>query len=157
NLRVLGRNLPDAKPFKGEKVLDLALDALDVAFDAPKDPLSLSRFPFLVHPSSPAASLRGWQARPKKLERAINPATPLLRDAPVTVEKAHNDSADRAQPLALPTVVCGRFDRPGDSDWYSFTAKAGEQVRVDLFCERLDSPGDPYVIVSDDKGRELTQ
>src|SRR5262249_3142688 len=67
-VRVLGRNLPNAKPFDGEKVLDLALDALDLTFDAPKDALSLSRFPFLVHPSAPAASLRGWQAWHKKLE-----------------------------------------------------------------------------------------
>jgi hypothetical protein len=73
------------------------------------------------------------------------------------VEKEPNDSAPRAQPITLPTVLCGRFDRPGDADWYSFTAKAGEQVRIDLLCERLDLPGDPYVIIQDDKGRELAQ
>src|SRR5262249_29831644 len=86
-LSVLSRNLPGSQPFDGEKVLGLALDALEVTFDAPKDALALGRFPFLVHPSSPAAALRGWQAWPKKLEAAINPATLLLSEDPVTVEK----------------------------------------------------------------------
>jgi hypothetical protein len=75
----------------------------------------------------------------------------------VTVEKEPNDSAATAQPITLPTTLCGRFDQPGDADWYRFTAKAGEQVRVDLLCERLDLPGDPYVLIQDDKGRELAQ
>src|SRR3954452_20386357 len=96
-LAVLGRNLPNSKPFSGEKVLDRALDVVNVAFDAPKDPLSLFRFPFLVHPAAPAAKFRGWQAWPKGIEKAINPANLLITDDPVTVEKEPNDSADKAQ------------------------------------------------------------
>src|SRR5262249_5550696 len=156
-LSVLGRNLPGSKPFSGEKVPDRALDVVNVTFNAPKDPLSLFRFPFLVHPAAPAAKLRGWQPWPKGIEKPINPANLLIADESITVEKEPNDSADKAQALTLPTVVCGRFDKPGDSDWYSFTAKAGDKIRIVLFCERLDAPGDPFVLVTDDKGPELAQ
>lgn len=153
-LSVLGRNLPRGKPFSGQRVLDLALDALDVAFDAGEG--SPSRFPFLEHPAAPAAALRGVQVRPKGVE-TVNAATLMLCEEPVTAEKEPNDSAEAAQPLTLPAAAAGRFDRPGDADWYSFAAKAGEAVRVELYCERLGQPGDPFVLVNDDKGREVAQ
>jgi hypothetical protein len=73
----------------------------------------------------------------------------------VTREQEPNDSADKAQPLALPAVVCGRFDHPGDADWYSLTLKAGETIDVSLFCERLQMPGDPFIIVTDATGKEV--
>ena len=72
-------------------------------------------------------------------------------------EREPNDSADHAQRLTLPTVVCGRFDRPGDADWYAVHLKAGEGIAVELWCERLGLPGDPFVIVTDAKGRELAE
>ncbi len=156
-LAVLGRNLPGGKPSSAGKVLDRDLDVLSLPFTAPKDPLSRLRFPFLVHPSAPAATMRGFQQWPKGLQNALNPVTLVHAGAPVTVEKEPNDSAATAQPLTLPTVLCGRFDRPGDADWYRFTAKAGEQVRIDLLCERLELPGDPFVLIQDEKGRELAQ
>jgi hypothetical protein len=154
-LTVLGRNLPGGKPYPGGKVLDRELDMLRIDVTMPKQPLDRLRFAF--HPSSPAAAMRGVQLWPKGLEDALNPVTLVAARAPVTLEKEPNDTADRAQLITLPTTLCGRFDRPGDADWYRFSAKAGEQVHVDLLCERLDLPGDPYVLIQDDKGNELTQ
>src|SRR5205807_7090865 len=66
-----------------------------------------------------------------------------------------NDTAETAQLLTLPTVICGRFDKPGDADWYSFSAKKEDSFAVDLLCERLEVPGDPYVLVFDSKGNEI--
>jgi hypothetical protein len=71
----------------------------------------------------------------------------VYADVPVTREREPNDTAKTAQEITLPTVVCGRFDKPGDADWYVFTAKAGEAVAVDLLCERMGMPGDPFVII----------
>src|SRR5262249_20087413 len=126
-LTVLGRNLPGGKPSSAGKVLDRDLDVLSLPFTAPKDSLSRLRFPFLVHPSAPAATTRGFQLGPRGLENALEPVTLVHADAPVSVEKEPNDTAATAQPLTLPTVLCGRFDRPGDADWYRFSARAGEQ------------------------------
>src|SRR5262249_6363028 len=153
-----GRNLPGGKPHPGGKVLDRDLDALAVPFTAPKpDPLALGRFDFLFHPSAPAAGMRGAQLFPPGLEKALGPATLVHADAPVTLEPGGNASRETAQPLKLPTVLCGRFDRPGDADWYRLEMEAGEQVEIDVLCERLDLPGDPFVIVTDAKGNELLQ
>ena len=73
----------------------------------------------------------------------------------MTLEREPNDSAETAQPVTVPTVICGRFDKPGDADWYVFSAKNGEKISVDLFCERLGFPGDPFVVLFNSKGTEL--
>jgi hypothetical protein len=153
-LTVLGRNLPGGKPAADATVLDLPLDRLTVPFTASKDAAALQRFDFANHLATPSLNARGLQTWLKGLD-SLNPATLLYAPAPVVVEREPNDTADTAQEITLPAVVCGRFDRPGDADWYSFTAKAGEQVAIDLLCERLEMPGDPFVIVTDAKGAEL--
>src|SRR5262249_41204884 len=89
------------------------------------------------------------------LESALNPALLVYAPYPVTQEQEPNDSADGAQALTLPTVVCGRFNQSGDADWYSFSLKKGEAVAVSLWCERMQRPGEPFVIVTDAKGKEL--
>jgi hypothetical protein len=152
-LLLLGRNLPGGKAAARWVVNDRPLEEMTVSYTAPKDPLL--RFAFSNHLPSPSLNARGWQWWPEGLKDVLNPVTLALADFPVTVEREPNDTAATAQPLTLPTVVSGRLDRPGDADWYSFTAKAGEAVSVDLLCERLDLPGDPFVIVSDAKGTEL--
>jgi hypothetical protein len=152
---VLGRNLPGGKPAPDEVVQDLPLEQLAVPFTAPRDPARLLRFDFLNHPASPGLTVRGEEVRPKGLEDALNPTLLLYAPHPVTKEQEPNDSADKAQPLRLPAVACGRFDRPRDADWYAVHLKAGEAIDVDLYCERLGLPGDPFVIVTDAKGKEL--
>jgi hypothetical protein len=89
------------------------------------------------------------------LANALNPVTLLYADVPLTVEQEPNDSAEKAQPLTLPTVVSGRFDKPGDADWYQFHLKAGQSVDFMLYCERLEMMGDPFLLVMDAKGNEL--
>jgi hypothetical protein len=155
-LTVLGRNLPGGKPAAGQVVQDHPLEQLTVPFTAPADPAALLRFDFLDHPSAPSLTLRGLQVLPKGLEDALNPALLVWAPHAVTREQEPNDAADKAQPITLPTVICGRFDRPGDADWYSFNLKAGETIAVDLWCERMGMPGDPFIIVTDAKGKELT-
>lgn len=155
-LTVLGRNLPGGKPAPEHAIQGLPLEQLTVPFTAPKEPGLTQRFDFIQHFPSPSLSTRGLQFYPKGLENALNPATLLFADAPVTREREPNDSAETAQEIALPAVISGRLDKPGDADWYTFTAKAGETVAVELWCERLDLPGDLFVIITDDKGNERT-
>jgi hypothetical protein len=157
---LLGRNLPGATPFKGGLVLDRFLDALPFRLAAPpRDDLARQRFDFLVHPSAPSVSTRGWQLLPGLTTpgspAALNPVTLVHADAPVVIEKEPNDSRDTAQSVKLPATVCGRLDKPGDADWYRLELAAGEEVQIDLLCERLDLPGDLFVIVTDSKGNEL--
>jgi hypothetical protein len=154
-LTVFGRNLPGGTPAPEWTIRGLPLEKLTVPFTMPKDPESANRFDFRNHLPSPSLSARGVQFFPRGLEHALNPATILLADFAVTREKEPNDSADKAQEITLPTVVSGRLDKAGDIDWYSFTAKASKPIAIELYCERLEMPGDLFVIITDDAGKEL--
>jgi hypothetical protein len=149
---LLGRNLPGGKPAPAWVIHDHPLEQLTLPLTAPKD---AERFAFLNHPSSPSLNARGVQLWPAGLKDCLNPVTLAWADLPLVVEQEPNDSPTAAQAITLPAVVCGRLDRPGDVDWYRFTAKANDAISVDLLCERLGLPGDPFVIVSDEKGKEL--
>ncbi len=150
-LTLLGRNLPGGKPAPQWTVQDHPLDRLTLAFTAPPNAF---RFTAINHLPSPTLNARGVQRWPA-LKDCLNPVTLAWADLPLTVEHEPNDRPTTAQSLTLPTVVCGRLDRRGDIDWYTFTAKANDTIAVDLLCERLGLPGDLFVIVSDVKGKEL--
>jgi hypothetical protein len=154
-LKVFGRNLPGGKPAPEWTIQGLPLEQVTVPFTMPNDPAGAYRFDFINHLASPSLSSRGVQVYPKGLENALNPATVLYAAAPVVLEKEPNDSADKAQEIELPAVVSGRLDKPGDVDWYTFTAKGGKPVAVELTCERLEMPGDPFILITDEAGKEL--
>jgi hypothetical protein len=154
-LTLLGRNLPGGKPSPNGVVPRTQLEELRLTFTAPVDATCLQRLDFINHPPSPSLNARALQFWPRGIADALNPVTLAFADAPVSRELEPNDSAETAQAIALPAVICGRFDRPGDTDWYSFTAKAGQVIAIDLLCERLGMPGDPVVIVRNAKGAEL--
>jgi hypothetical protein len=153
-LTVLGRNLPGGKP-RSELVDGLPLQQLLVPFAAPSDPASVQRFTFIDHPASATLNSRGLQLWPHGLENPLQPVTLTFASAPTTLEREPNDTPESAQEITLPTVICGRLERPGDIDWYSFTAKASETIAVDLLCERLERPGDLFVLVTDARGKEI--
>jgi hypothetical protein len=155
-LTLLGRNLPGGQPTNQHIEPGTPLESFQVSYTAPKDPLTLQRFSFINHLTSASLNARVLQAWPPGMDNALNPLTLALADAPVTLEVEPNDTPENAQAVTLPTVISGRFDKAGDVDYYSFTARRGETIAIDLLCERLDLPGDPFVIVTDAKGNELT-
>ncbi len=148
-LTLLGQNLPGGKPSPW-KTHDVPLEQMPYTFNVTADPL---RFLFARHLPSPSLNSRGVQVWP--IKNGINPITVTYADAPITLDQEPNDSAKSAQAITLPTVICGRFDRPGDADWYRFAAKKGDSYAIDLLCERLELPGDPFVIVFDAKDKEI--
>jgi hypothetical protein len=153
-LTVWGRNLPGGKPDDGFRVNGLPLDRLTLSL-VPPGPAATPGGDFIDLPASPALNARLLQVWPAGIADALNPLTLLRAGTPTINEQEPNDSPEKAQALKLPAVVCGRFDRPGDMDCYTFTAKANETVAVDLVCERMGRPGDPLVLVTDAKGAEL--
>ncbi len=146
---LLGRNLPGGKP-SAWKTHDAPLEQLPFSFNVTTDPF---RFLFSRHLPSASLNSRGVQVWP--IKGGINPITLTYADAPITLDQEPNDSAESAQAITLPAVICGRFDKPGDADWYRFTAKKGESYAVDMLCERLELPGDPFAIFVDGKGNEF--
>ena len=51
------------------------------------------------------------------------------------------------QPVSAPGEFAGRFQAPGDTDYYTFHADAGQVFYIDVFAERIGSMADPYLVV----------
>jgi hypothetical protein len=80
-----------------------------------------------------------------------------LDDLPEYVTTAPRSRLDRAQPVALPSVLNGRIDRPGEVDSWSFQAARGAVYDFDLLAGRLGSPLDPVLVLLDAAGKELAR
>jgi hypothetical protein len=163
-LSVFGRNLgPGSKP-SAWRVFDLPLDEARMTVKPPADIPSLGAYRFFEHPTDhsvlPTAAtctLRGFQVRPKFGDAFANAQTLLVVDTPVTLEAEPNDTPDQAQPITLPAVVSGRFDRERDADWYEFETTDAGQYAVEVYCERIGGRADPYVVVADTKGARVAE
>ena len=86
----------------------------------------------------------------------------LVVDAPVIAEKATPSTMAKPVPIPVPSVVCGRIKLAEAVDYYSFTAKAGQTLTLEVICARiqdkihdLQKHADPLIAVYDDNGREL--
>jgi len=155
-MMALGRNLgggPAALGSAGEPQLESA--SITVSADVPP-----GEFRFLEHPTDhsvlPTAAtsrLDGQQVRPTFSSGESLTAVPVLVvDEPVLLEAEPNDQAAAAQPIALPAVVSGRFDQPGDADWYEIAPGEDGRYAIEVYAERLAAQADPYVVVCDEQG-----
>lgn len=61
----------------------------------------------------------------------------VVRDQ-VIVETAGNDTAEKAQEITLPAVVCGAIEKNEDVDYFRFHASAGEYLTFRCRCARLE-------------------
>ena len=72
-------------------------------------------------------------------EQAVSSVSHLrVTDFPVIREdeKKVNNSRDAAQPVTVPTAICGRVERFEDVDFFSFEGKAGQQLTLEVFAQR---------------------
>ena len=47
----------------------------------------------------------------------------------------------------MPCEIAGRIEKKRDRDWYSFTAKKGDVLSIELYGDRLGSPLDLYAVL----------
>lgn len=78
-----------------------------------------------------------------------------LRIAEATAPPTVVAPGDRTQRLRLPATVTGRIDAPGDRDDFTFTAKRGERIVLDVSARRLGSPVDSVLELFDTAGRRV--
>jgi hypothetical protein len=101
--------------------------------------------------------LRGFQVQPKFGAALANAQTLLVVDTPVTLEAEPNDTPETAQPITLPAVVSGRFDRERDADWYEFETTDEGPYAFEVYCERIGGRADPYMVIVDAKGTRVAE
>jgi hypothetical protein len=154
-LTVRGRNLNPRGTGRSAAEGSLRLDRRRLVSAASGEPATLQSFRFFNHPPAPCLSVRGFQSWAPGIPDALNPMTLIYAAAPVVREDEPNDTPEGAQPISRPAIICGQFRTAGDADWFSFNAKAGETVTLDLVCERLELPGDPFLVLTDARGVEL--
>jgi hypothetical protein len=120
------------------------------------------------------AEIDGWNLPAKHLELATYEGNDLVRrtalretgvisnevayavdNLPEFMEGEPNDEAGSAQRIALPKIVNGRIDRPGDADVFSFAARADDDMVVEVQARRLGSPIDAVIRLMDASGNVL--
>jgi hypothetical protein len=74
---------------------------------------------------------------------------------PECLEKEPDNTAVNAQPVALPIIINGRIDQPGDEDVFRFKGNAGEPIVAEVHARRLDSPLDSMLRITDSAGRQI--
>jgi hypothetical protein len=121
-----------------------------------------------------AVELKGWNLPVQKLTmdakdkepgtiplsirrgEVISNIVPFAVDAlPECLEKEPNNDPAGAQQVALPIIVNGRIDKPGDWDVFRFEGRQGQEIVADVDARKLDSPLDSVLKLTDADGRQL--
>src|SRR5262245_6085053 len=76
---------------------------------------------------------------------------------PELEEQEPNDSRENIQELRLPVTVNGVISTPGDTDQYSFQARAGQEIVCLVSASGLGSCMDPLVELLDPEGRRVAR
>ncbi|MBQ16613.1 MAG: hypothetical protein CMJ65_05760 [Planctomycetaceae bacterium] len=100
----------------------------------------------------------GWgmvQVTAAGKKKLSNPVPRLVTGYPQLVADGKNNSLERARPLVLPVGVNGRFQRPGQTHYYRFTAAKDAVTYFDVQSQRRGLAVDSVLIVMDAKGRVL--
>lgn len=66
-------------------------------------------------------------------------------------KKEPNNNPRNAQRITPPVVINGRMDVPGDTDCYTFTARKGDRLVLDVMARRLGSPLDAKLRIGPQK------
>jgi len=69
--------------------------------------------------------------------------------------EAEPNGKSSPQAVALPLVINGRIDRPGDWDVFSFTGRKGDEIVAEVMARRLESPLDSLLKLIGPSGRML--
>ncbi|GHC40214.1 PPC domain-containing protein [Roseibacillus persicicus] len=85
---------------------------------------------------------------------APSPNQVLLTPHPILGETEPNNQqglAKKQKPAALPVTLHGVIDKQDDVDWFLFSAKKGQDIRVQVHARALRSPLDPVIQVRNAK------
>ncbi|MGC8742429.1 MAG: peptidase [Verrucomicrobiia bacterium] len=84
-----------------------------------------------------------------------NPAPFSVDELPEIEEKEPNNSIRTAQSVAMPVIINGKINSPGDWDVYAISVKENDEVVVEVKARRLNSPLDSIVEITDAAGKRL--
>ncbi|MBL8796110.1 MAG: PPC domain-containing protein, partial [Planctomycetia bacterium] len=141
-ITLYGRNLPNGQPDPQANSDGLALEKTTVQVTPPALPRTGTQLNFRGLIASADGGIDGFEYRLRGPNGAANPVLLDVAEAPVVLDNESNDTAEKAQEIALPAEVCGRVEKARDQDWYAFQAKANEVYIIEAFADRLGAPLD---------------
>ena len=149
---IYGRNLPGGTS-SGMDIEGRTLEMITREIDAdPALALGLSTGQ-AIRPNQ--SSLDGIAYRLATPAGSSNPVFLAFTNHPILVEKEPNNDRATAQRLPIPCDVTGSFAPVGDKDCYTFLAKKGEKLVIEIFGERQSGLIDPLVTGFDPKGKRI--
>jgi hypothetical protein len=78
-----------------------------------------------------------------------------LDSLPDCLEREPNNTPATAQKVAMPMIINGRIDVPGDWDVFQFEGRAGQKIVAEVYARRLDSPLDSVLKITDASGKQI--
>ncbi|MCE9567262.1 MAG: PPC domain-containing protein [Planctomycetes bacterium] len=147
-----GRNLPNSQSADGFTVDGRPLEKLTVTITPPAEPTALTRLSVRGRIEPVTALQDGFEYTFKGPNGLSNPVPIYFAREKLAIKKnAGGTTAATAEALPVPCELAGFISRRGDSDWYSFDAKKGEQLYVEVAAERIGTQADFFFSIRDHK------
>lgn len=143
-------------------------------------PFITSINPLGVEPGSTASlQLNGWEpAESAKISWAVpaglppgllliplpsangptNPVSVVINDLPPVLEAStDNNTPVTGQLVTIPSGISGCIETESDIDCFTFEAKAGDQIGIDVISRRAGSQLDPIISILNEQGSRLLE
>ncbi|MCI0704103.1 MAG: PPC domain-containing protein [Planctomycetia bacterium] len=146
-----GRNLPGGQPADGLTVDGRPLEKLAVTITPPNDPTANTNLTSLVRIDPVSALQDGFSYNLKGPGGLSNSVLIYFARDKLTVKTKPNNSPQTAEAITAPSEVAGFLTKRNEKDWYSFEAKKGVPVTIELGAERIGSEGDFSFSIRDGK------
>lgn len=90
---------------------------------------------------------------------APSPNPVRVSSLPSASEAEPNNESKKATPAAAPAPCAfnGIIQKPNDLDWFRFSAKKGQRLRIRVLARALRSPLDSVMILRDAKGKQVAR
>jgi hypothetical protein len=106
----------------------------------------------------PATTTAGVHQLVLKSAGGLSASLPFTVDLfPQVNEVEPNDSPTTGQPIALPASIIGAISRAGETDYYRFEARAGQEVGAQALTVAVGSKLEPVLVLTDAAGRVLAE
>jgi len=107
--------------------------------EAPRKNRGSPGTPFRFHVEVDADALPGvYEYRVATAQAVSSVAQLMVTDYPVVLEeKGANGAPQQAQSVELPVAICGVCEAFEDVDCYQFEGRAGQQLRFEIFAQRV--------------------
>lgn len=156
SVTLYGRNLPGGQPVPGMQIDGRPVESLTVTVTPPSDPAARTRFNYRGRVAPTIGLQDAFEYRLSSPSGSSNAVPIYLTDLPVVLEKpADNDKPEGAEAITPPVEIAGRIEKRYDRDYYTFTAKKGDVLTIEVIGEQSGSIADLYLRVRDEKNKEI--